>query len=73
MDNNQITKRNLIELQHQLNTLLQYYKELKIILEDNLLINDKILNYEKYDKLYSDVYNVKLDLDELINTIDYYN
>ncbi len=70
MNDNQILREKLKSVRNDLNNLLEYYEELKKIIEDNLVVDGQMYNKEEYNKLCNDVHNIKKELDELINSLN---
>lgn len=67
MDNsNQITREGLIDIRDELNTLISYFNDLKEIISENIIIDNKIYNEENFTKLYDGIEAMKEELDTII-------
>ena len=70
--NNQVTKEQLIGINESLVELLNYYKELRDILQENILVENNIYKSEMYNNMYNEINNLLEEVNEMINKIDYY-
>lgn len=66
MDSNQLVKEEIMDLQDDVDKLIAYYKRLREIISENIIIDGKIYNSEMFDRLCDDIENVKEEINNIL-------
>lgn len=70
MDNsNQITREGLTDIRDELNTLINYFNELKDLISENLTIDGKIYNEESFSNIYDSIVAMVDEVETLIYSL----